>query len=621
MTSSAIGSTPYSFLASNKRRRAQIRRFSSTISEINKDSITLTHTPSFAPAWLHQNRGRIAFSAVLYQKQADAINPALMPYLSAEQKAAQLHIARMALWTQYLQYRIDVMENRTYQLGDYTDAMQTLQQSIAQLERLSLPKKGAHRMQANINAESSPAIAYLGQPASNIIVQLIKALQHLYEHSKAKFGALMQAWKNGKTKLLTDWMSELNGLRLYWVWGNSLLDVIFTMAYEVGRIDETFYNYLEGILQSPNAITGNMSWILYYARFAISLGLLLKHTIPHPYMSEEERQIPWTQRLSYQWNHRKFGLLNDGIWASANLACYFWLSYGISKKMGLMGDYLTAILLIMDITLTIISTYEQVQEHDAMLKMLQEEKSRLEQQIATAKNNKACGVLRAHLNQLEKRIAQTEFDWYYQKISLANDVFYAVALLIAFSVLIGLFVPGGQLMAPAMVLAGAISCFVLTVLYNAVANFLPVMKTRGSIHSLQKDYQDLRAQWNDATSIEAQKGLFIQLMDIQEQISHHSRMGAYQIALGIHGLLLDSLTPVVVLMAIAFLPLTPGIAVISASILLAVGSKYAIHQYAPPAPEKCHLNEEAFRLFKKEQEEKREDEGLLESPEHEAKKT
>ena len=426
---------------------------------------------------------------------------------------------------------------------------------------------------------------FLGIPASQTMISIIMRLKELQQTNAEYFNKLVDAWRTGKITLLIDFMSEINAMRLYWVWGGSLLDTIFSLANKLGKIDDNYFAQLEKKLNVPAPIMGNMSWILYYARFFIRVGLILQHTLPDreyfvnklnqwrgvkvtaspeyslllpmdpeidliwlhenrdklamnlllhqqqidainpalfPYLSKQrkkalqenlqmaiwlnylqyyseikEKELPWYKRLQAQWSEHKYQLINDSIWATANLACYFWLTYRASPRLGMYGDFLTALLLVMDTTLTVIRFMEEQQKHDALMKELKTELGKLDREIAGLKDPAMIASRQEHRKLLVERMERCAFDWHYQKLGLYNDLFYATSLLLAFCVLIGLFVPGGQVFVPAVILIGAVACFALTVLYNAVNNLLPVLKSKSEIKQLNQKYQTLLSEIPD----------------------------------------------------------------------------------------------------------------------------
>ena len=590
---------PFSFLSVGENEKALLRQWSSSQGNKKETICTLAQAYQITPSWLHANRDAIAANLLQHTAQMQALNPAIFPFLSAQQKIAISDCLKMTLWTTFLQYCLDIIENRARHYGSYVERIEQTQCLLQQLERSeeNTPKA---QLCGTIN-DSTP---YLGLAAATKMRRLILELQRLSKENKQYFADLLKSWREGKTKFIIDWMSELNALRLYWVWGNSLLDTIFSLAHQFGKIDTAYFEQLERVLQSPSTITGSSGWILYYARFFLSLGLLLKHVVPHPFMSEQERSIPWKQRLDHEWNKRKYALLNDSIWATANLSCFFWLSYRVSLRMGLFGDYITALLLVMDLSLTIFRYSEEQKKHLLLMQAFKSEHKKITAELTRCSNPSKRLMLQEHAALLQQRINNQELDWRYQQLSLYNELFYAAALLVAFCLLIGLWAPGGLIASSAIIITGAVACFGLTVLFNAIENTLPIVKMYSRLQALNKEQQRLQQLFLQVgDDADQQKIIFIKLQDLSAQTQALQKEIYYKIVLGLRAFIIESITPVIVLAAIVFLPVGGAVAALSGFFLLAIASKCCISYFEPKQSQPSHYCDNQFRLFKASQSE------------------
>lgn len=236
-----------------------------------------------------------------------------------------------------------------------------------------------------------------------------------------------------KTGTLIGWMSDVNERRLYWVWGGGMLSSVIEM------LPDDFYRKAQAqkAVSAPAPITGYMSWVLYYTRFAINLSLLLKHSIDGPWMSEEERKIPAWERFKTQWNQRKFSLLNDSIWGLANMACFFWLKG--PGAMGMAGNVATAGLLLMDLSLSIWRFYEESTAYNKRIQAMYDAYDRLKGKLKKAEESSTpdpdrIAELQRQLREANRLIMRTELDWKYKKLNMINDMAYAGGLLAAFCV-------------------------------------------------------------------------------------------------------------------------------------------------------------------------------------------
>lgn len=164
--------------------------------------------------------------------------------------------------------------------------------------------------------------------------------------------------------------NEFNQWRLYWVWGDNTLMSILKALHGAEAWDSMPFSRVEYGVGLPERTAGYISWILYYTRFGINLALLLKHTLPGPWMSAgedgiREDQIPLNERFMTQWEFRKFALLNDLIWGTVNLLTFFWWTG--PGMPGYVGSLATVALLIMDLS---IATWALLEERSKAAKEL-----------------------------------------------------------------------------------------------------------------------------------------------------------------------------------------------------------------------------------------------------------
>lgn len=69
----------------------------------------------------------------------------------------------------------------------------------------------------------------------------------------------------------------------------------------------------------------HLNWIFFIPRLTVNIILLNKHVILNPWMSKQERVLPWQTRLHVHLmiNRRWIELINDFIWCVGNLLCTF----------------------------------------------------------------------------------------------------------------------------------------------------------------------------------------------------------------------------------------------------------------------------------------------------------
>ena len=377
-------------------------------------------------ATLFSKRKSLTLSLDYYSCQLEQINPASFKYLSSEQKIDQRRELTFAFYIFSAQYQLDSIEKRRQTLKERSRQLQRCAYLISELTSSS--KQTPEQVLARAVEDAGKHAKYLGL---TVVAPFIAEKMMELVSNKATVAPVKpirtKEWKGaGKAGVLVSWMNDINGLRLYWVWGGGLLSTVLSL------LPDTFANTTQAQqgIASPAPVTGYMSWLLYYARFGISLSLLLKHTIAGPWMSEEEKRIPAWDRFKTQWDQRKFALLNDSIWATANLVCFFWLTGG--GMLGYYGNVATAMLLIMDVSLTAWKFQEESTKHKETLVWYDRDIRILLQKIDAEPLEVNKTVLQLQLKQLGAAQKQCKFDWRHKQYALTNDLVYAAALLAAF---------------------------------------------------------------------------------------------------------------------------------------------------------------------------------------------
>lgn len=237
------------------------------------------------------------------------------------------------------------------------------------------------------------------------------------------------------TKKIIGPMNSFNEKRLYWIWASSLINTVLSF------VPHDFYHTQDAltVMRTLPFYSGVISWSLYYARFFIHFSLLLKNTIKGPWLTPEDKKSCWWdlsvyERFKSEWSKRKFNLLNDSIWATGNLICFFWL---VGRgALGHMGSVLTIALLAFDIAMSVWDYIEQERGH-----------------------KKA-----------------SESSWKYKKYELYTNMGYAVGLIIAFSLMT---LPFLSLSIPALLalsVTGTVLCFALTFLRGLIQCAIDVDK-------------------------------------------------------------------------------------------------------------------------------------------------
>lgn len=427
-----------------------------------------------------------------------------------------------------------------------------------------------------------------------------------------EFAAKMVEFMDRKTKTIKDALGSFNEKRLYWVWGSSFIKTMLSL------LPEDFYNAQQAseVIKVPDPYTGTLSWSLYYFRFSLNLCLLLKHTIKGPWMSKEEAQTPWYERFQSQWAQRKFALLNDSLWGTANLVCFFWLN---GKVLGPWADALTIVLLVFDISVALWDFAEQQTQYNAEMAQYDQDIAALvaarEKLLSAALNDAeseeerklAAYQMQMQLNTLTRAQKRCARDWELQKLGLYNNIGYAVGLMLAFIVLTMPFMPVAAPIAVTLAVAGAVLCFAFTVISSAIKGGIEIHKSRHALKDANQEFQEQvgllreKLKANPTLNDDEKKLLYLEIKKLQAESAYQKQMIILQSVHLVRSLMIDVLIPAVIFSTLVFLPLGIGLAALGAALGLAIASNLLVNAlFAPDAKMKelpTELNEREYTDF------------------------
>ena len=405
---------------------------------------------------------------------------------------------------------------------------------------------------------------------------------------------------SGKCKTIRDYVGALNGKRLYWVWGSSFLKTMLSL------VPEGFYNAEQAgnVVKTPDPYTGCLSWGLYYFRFSMNFFLLLKHTVAHPWMSQEEMDEGWGNRFKTQWAQRKFTLLNDSLWATANLLCFFWLTG--KGVLGTTGDALTVALLLFDTSVALWDFAEQQALYEAQIRQYEHDIQKLNTEISKItgedEESKAKKLqLEMQKNTLERDKKQCISNWTLQKIGLYTNIAYATGLMAAFVVMTMPFVPIAAGLASTLGVVGAVVCFAMTVINNAVQSGIEIYKTKSGLKDNEDDFiaqvnllkQQVFLQKRQLPD-DAKKLLFLEIKRLDAKTEHQQQTISLQIAHLIRSITLEAFIPAAIFSCLVFMPLGIGLGALAGGLALAMASNLLIN--ASFAPDEKMLEVKPFDL-------------------------
>jgi hypothetical protein len=393
------------------------------------------------------------------------------------------------------------------------------------------------------------------------------------------FAHQMQRCTSGSfTKNIIKPLSSFNQKRLYWVWSSGVVKIFLSILPP----DFFFENQANQTISFPDPYLGGLSFGIYYFRFAINVFLIMKHTIPGPWMGKEELSIPWTERFLTQIQQRKFVLLNDFFWGTANALCFF-LLYG-KGALGSAGDMVTLALLGMDIALAVWNFEEERTQYNKDKQEYEKELIRLKTNLIMLQGiqiknpqphlKEQLSDLELQIETLDRAHQRNEEEWAFKQNELATNILYAVGLIMAFVLLTSPFFPLPAATLAAMTLSGAVLCFAFALIYNGVQGGMKLQKTRLNAKEDQQQYADKINEFKSliATSEDehAKKLLFLEIKKLAIKNENHEKTLTLQTLKLILSVLTESLIPPLIFLSLVFLPLGTALAVLGTAIGLSM---------------------------------------------------
>ncbi|MGQ3889157.1 hypothetical protein ACQUW5_09025 [Legionella sp. CNM-1927-20] len=562
----------------------------------------------------HQLRNLLPSISSYYSLELTRINPAYFSYLSDKQREELINKLLFMFYVFALEYKIHLTEDRKAKRIELEAKLKQCSELLYQLGESAKPLTPENQLNREIN-HAEKCLHLLGYTivAPYIIEKALAFIDAKYQEAK-------QADIDVNTAKINEILTDINDARLYWVWAGGLLASIFQ------AISDTFYGNAKA-KQQLNKIapyTGYMSFILYYIRFAVNILLLLKHTIKGFWMStaEKEIELPTWEKFKTQWQQRKFALLNDLIWGLANMACYLWLKG--EGKLGYIGSIVCALLLLMDLTLSIWRYKEEKKEYDEKIIALEEAQRQLkklktnlkEELKALIDDDKKREALLRELREIDYKIAENsklqkdiQFNWQYSRYQHINNIAYSASLFSGFAVMSGFLIPT-HLLAQSMLLTtgivGAALCFTLTTIYAAVTYAIEVHKLTESKRLIDEEKKLLtrefkKLQGNDEDTENQRKQLFLRIRGLELEAEYTRRLILFQNLKLAKSIISNVLIPTLVFIGLVFMPFGIGAAVIAASVFLILLTNVLVNRQKPEAPKLVTFNKDAYEKFRHKQ--------------------
>lgn len=217
--------------------------------------------------------------------------------LSEQKKQEHLRTLRFAIYLYYLQYQLDAKKvQRTIDIAKYEAGISDCLNLILKLEH-------------DYTTPEAPDVAASSKPLQYLAID---AARWMCDQIYAMASNQYREFSVGKTKKIKGWMGDLNLERLEWVWGKMFLVSILTAFTKkiIPSIIDIHGADAKKIIDKSSVYTGYLSFVLYYARDLIHIGLLLRNTLVGPMFEREvltldelpsEEEIAENYRFKYLW--------------------------------------------------------------------------------------------------------------------------------------------------------------------------------------------------------------------------------------------------------------------------------------------------------------------------------
>lgn len=446
---------------------------------------------------------------------------------------------------------------------------------------------------------------YLGLLIGDFIAGKVKELIQAGKQEKAETEKTSNHFV-GITHFLTKWIKAFNEQRLYGVWSLSLVSTIMELLPNERaadpQVDKAFTQYWK--------VNGYLSWILYFAKFAIDIGLVMKHIIPVKWwMHPEEQKIPLKERAHLQWETRKYSLINYGVWGCANMVCFFWLCG--AGTLGYLGGVAVIALQMMDAMVIFLQYLEEQKQHikiqtqyEMDIRALRERcQSLAEREHISEELINEANKLNRQLGFLEDSYRRYQLNWHYQHLHTINDLVYANALFFSFAMACTFLLP--PVLVPAaiatvMTVVGFSLCFGITIANVAVHNALNMMQSFDTGAEIEETKKQLIEQFRNTESENEKKIIYLDIQGLSAQSDYQVHLLHHQKLQLVRRLLADLFVPSLLFVSAVFLPFSMALAVVGAGLLLTLVSRKMLNVYMPHENE-LELNDKKTYEFDEKQ--------------------
>ncbi len=389
-------------------------------------------------------KGRYKIEASVKRSALKSFIPAAVPYMSIDQRDYWHSLYSKMFISVLHDYNLLCVLDRKQKLPDLK---KELDQYVKYLELIESYQLDKNDYQADFLAsnEKWQPIFYVGFSLFNWFGEPADVNW---------FSEQAKDFKAAPNVFVRDWITELNWHRLYWVWAGgaggflgSILDLDY-FSQMSGR-DQASQN-----LESPDKYLGYASWVFYGARLSLHFALLLKHTIPNPLMSDEEKSVDFLTRLCTQIEQRKDKMGNDFVWGIINYISLYWYTSSISPVSGAIGGGFNILLMLFDYYMAYTKFNEKLLEFEtaeqAILKKIKDTNKKLARDLKDDKKKVSLERLIITLNQ---DLAILRLNWQFEEPILTLTKNLTLAFVVAMALM---FAPIFPVIFPALVLSATV---------------------------------------------------------------------------------------------------------------------------------------------------------------------
>ena len=252
----------------------------------------------------------------------------------------------------------------------------------------------------------------------------IRLEQKIYRHWLAQQGFQFSANdQNIKTnrlpigKTIRHLTSKMSWLRLFSLRFRQLLITILRSFNDM----HGSFRWISIMEEFSKPIVAYFVWLFYVPRLFTELFFTAKHTLPHPWMNSQERNLGLITRLKAQWDERWFFLTHDAAWLSCGLVTCFVLIGALAP----VSIYLLCAMQAFDVVLAGIRGYIEI----SRLQKLKKEYVAIRQQTAAGEQQEQLTDFIHHIN---RRI---EYERSHRNLRIISNSILVLAVALAIPIL------------------------------------------------------------------------------------------------------------------------------------------------------------------------------------------